>query len=386
MPSDSVITANGAAPDWRRELSSAFGDMGTLVPYLVAYLIVVGMDGAIVFLSFGAALLVTGLFYRLPIPVQPMKAIGAAAAAHATQQLVVTPAAIALSALITGLFWLLAAYSGFAQRAGNAVPKDVTKGVVLGVGVSLVLEALRLMQDDWLAGVPMLIALLVLNARSRISPFLVILAAGILLGAWRQPDVVASLGATPVGFTLPAWSPPVLAQPDVWLVALLLAVPQIPLTFGNALIGVVEETRRVFPQATIAESQVARSTGWMNLWAGVIGAPPMCHGAGGLAGYLASGARTGVPVAFIGVLFLLLACFFPGWIVGLLRLVPDAAMGAMLFVVGLYMVIGTAGSNRDKSSRAVLLATAAVTIWNIGAGLVAGLVLHQALKRRWIVL
>src|SRR5690606_3612739 len=102
-----------------------------------------------------------------------------------------------------------AAYSGFAQRAGNAVPKDVTKGVVLGVGVSLVLESLRLMQDDWLAGVPMLIALLVLNARSRISPFLVILAAGILLGAWRQPDVVASLGATPVGFTLPAWSPPV---------------------------------------------------------------------------------------------------------------------------------------------------------------------------------
>src|SRR5690606_30065556 len=99
-----------------------------------------------------------------------------------------------------------------------------------------------------------------------------------------------------------------------------------------------------------------------------------------------SGARTGVPVAFLGALFLLLACFFPGWIVGLLQLVPDAAMGAMLFVVGLYMVIGTAGSNRDKSARAVLLATAAVTIWNIGAGLVAGLLLHQALKRRWIVL
>ncbi len=386
MSSDSAITATTAAPDWRRELSSAFGDMGTLVPYLVAYLIVVGMDGAIVFLSFGAALLVTGLVYRLPIPVQPMKAIGAAAAAHATQQLVVTPAAVALSALITGLFWLLAAYSGLAQRAGNAVPKDVTKGIVLGVGVSLVLEALRLLQGDWLAGVPMLIALLALNARSRVSPFLLILAAGILLGAWRNPALVASLGATPIGFALPAWSPPVLVQPDVWLVALLIAVPQIPLTFGNAMVGLVEETRRVFPRAAVAETRVARSTGWMNLWAGVVGAPPMCHGAGGLAGYLASGARTGVPVAFLGVLFLLLACFFPGWIVGLLQLVPDAAMGAMLFVVGLYMVIGTAGSNRDKSARAVLLATAAVTIWNIGAGLVAGILLHQALKRRWIVL
>src|SRR5690606_10383940 len=158
----------------------------------------------------------------------------------------------------------------------------------------------------------------------------------------------------PVGFALPAWSLPAL-EPNVWLVAVLLAVPQIPLTFGNALIGLVDETRRVFPGTTIAESRVARSTGWMNLWAGLLGAPPMCHGAGGLAGYLASGARTGLPVAFLGVLFLLLACFFPGWIVGLLQLLPGSAMGAMLFVVGLYMVIGTAGSNRDKSARAVLL-------------------------------
>ena len=64
------------ARDWRRELSAAFGDLGTLVPYIVAYLLVVGMEAGVVFLSFGAALLVTGLYYRLPIPVQPMKAIG----------------------------------------------------------------------------------------------------------------------------------------------------------------------------------------------------------------------------------------------------------------------------------------------------------------------
>ena len=58
----------------------------------------------------------------------------------------------------------------------------------------------------------------------------------------------------------------------------------------------------------------------------------------------------------------------------------------MLFVVGLYMVIGTAGSNRNKLERAVLLGTAAVTIWNVGAGLIAGLVLHHGLKRRWFLL
>jgi hypothetical protein len=82
----------------------------------------------------------------------------------------------------------------------------------------------------------------------------------------------------------------------------------------------------------------------------------------------------------------LAALFFESGVTALLTLVPPGAIGAMLFVVGLYMVIGTAGSNRDKLERAVLLGTAAVTIWNVGAGLVAGMVLHHGLKRRWFLL
>lgn len=386
MPLDPATAAQAPAADWRREVSGAFGDLGTLVPYIVAYLVVVGMDAGIVFLSFGVALLVTGLHYRLPIPVQPMKAIGAAAAAHATQQLVVTPSALALSALLTGAFWLLASHTGLAQWAGNAVPKNVTKGIILGVGISLVIEALRQLQADWMAGVPMVIALLALNARSRISPFLLIVLAGLALGAFRHPGLIGEVLAAPVGFSLPQWSAPDWTSPQLWLVAVLLALPQIPLTFGNAVIGLVEETRRVFPRHDIDEGRVAKSTGWMNLWAGLIGGPPMCHGSGGLAGYLASGARTGWAVAVLGLLFIVAALFFQGSIIAALTLIPACAVGAMLFVVGLYMVIGTAGSNRDKAERAVLLGTAAVTIWNVGAGLLAGMVLHHGLKRRWFVL
>ena len=374
------------ARDWRRELSAAFGDLGTLVPYIVAYLLVVGMEAGVVFLSFGAALLVTGLYYRLPIPVQPMKAIGAAAAAHASQQVIVTPASVALSALITGAFWLLACHSGLARRAGEAVPRDVTKGIVLGVGVSLVLEALRQMQTDWIVGLSMVAALLALNARSRISPFLLIVLAGIAVGVWRRPDLVAGLAAAPVAFEWPRWSQPDLMSPQLWMAAILLALPQIPLTFGNAIAGTAEEARREFPGSRVDASRLASSTGWLNLWAGIIGGPPMCHGSGGLAGYLAAGARTGWPVALLGMLFVLAALFFESGIGALLTLVPPGAVGAMLFVVGLYMVIGTAGSNRDKLERAVLLGTAAVTIWNVGAGLIAGLLLHHGLKRRWFLL
>jgi MFS superfamily sulfate permease-like transporter len=381
-PTAAVVPAR----DWRRELSGAFGDLGTLVPYIVAYLVVVGMDAGIVFLSFGAALVASGLYYRLPIPVQPMKAIGAAAAAHASQQVVVTPGSVALSALITGAFWLLASHSGLARRAAEAVPRDVTKGIVMGVGVALVLEALRQLQGDWLVGLAMVAVLLALNARSRVSPFLLIVVAGIAIGAWRRPDLVERLAAMPIAMQWPRWSQPDWSSPQVWMVAVLLALPQIPLTFGNAVAGTAEETRREFPGSGVDEGRLARSTGWMNLWAGVIGGPPMCHGSGGFAGYLAAGARTGWPVAFLGLLFVLAAVFFPSGIVAALTLVPGGAIGAMLFVVGLYMVIGTAGSNRNKLERAVLLGTAAVTIWNVGAGLIAGLVLHHGLKRRWFLL
>jgi len=334
MPSDPATAVVTPAPDWRREVSGAFGDLGTLVPYIVAYLVVVGMDAGIVFLSFGGALLATGLYYRLPIPVQPMKAIGAAAAAHASQQIVVTPSALALSALITAVFWLLASYSGLAQWAANAVPKNVTKGVILGVGVALVLEALRQLQTDWLIGAVMAVALLALNSRTRVSPFLLVVAAGIAVGAWRHPDLASRVITAPVEFSLPPWSAPDWASPQLWLVALLLALPQIPLTFGNAVVGIVEETRRVFPRSSVDEGRIAKSTGWMNLWAGLLGGPPMCHGSGGLAGYLASGARTGWAVATLGLLFIAAAVFFRSSIVAALSLIPAAAIGAMLFVVG----------------------------------------------------
>ncbi len=298
MANDPTTAAVAPARDWRRELSGAFGDLGTLVPYIVAYLVVVGMDAGIVFLSFGAALIASGLYYRLPIPVQPMKAIGAAAAAHASQQVVVTPGSVALSALITGAFWLLASHSGLARRAAEAVPRDVTKGIVMGVGVALVLEALRQLQGDWLVGLAMVAVLLALNARSRISPFLLIVVAGIAIGAWRRPDLVERLATMPFAMQWPRWSQPDWSSPQLWMVALLLALPQIPLTFGNAVAGTAEETRREFPGSSVDEGRLARSTGWMNLWAGVIGGPPMCHGSGGFAGYLAAGARTGWPVGF----------------------------------------------------------------------------------------
>ena len=67
----------------RLEWAGAFGDLGTLIPFAVAYIALGDIDPVGIFLSFGLALCITGAYYRTPFPVQPMKAIGAAATTQA---------------------------------------------------------------------------------------------------------------------------------------------------------------------------------------------------------------------------------------------------------------------------------------------------------------
>lgn len=151
---------------------------------------------------------------------------------------------------------------------------------------------------------------------------------------------------TPWALTVPApqWSS--FNQPAVWLAAIGLAAAQIPLIFGNAILGIVAETRRLFPAVAVDENRMARSTGFMNLPAGSLGAPPMCFGAGGRAAQVACGARTGRAPIFLGTVLLLSGLFASGQVAVLLGMLPAGTIGAMLFVAGFSLTIGTAGSSR----------------------------------------
>ena len=83
----------------RSELAGAFGDLGTLVPFVVGYITINRLDPQGVLLGFGLLAVVTGLYFRTPMPVQPMKAIATMAIAHPET---ITPAAIFVSAIVTG--------------------------------------------------------------------------------------------------------------------------------------------------------------------------------------------------------------------------------------------------------------------------------------------
>lgn len=379
---DAAIDPDGASFTWRGEIGGALGDLGTLLPYIVGFISIAGVNATSVLLAFGLSSFIVGWRFGLPFPVQPMKAIGAASLAQAAAGSASMPEVLAVAAFLTGLFWLLAGWTGLAAWLARHVSKDIVHGIVLGLGIALILEGLRRIEGDLLVGVGSVLAALVLLKRSGWVLMPLLLGAGLAVGWVRHPEAAsmfAALSLEPAA-PVPLWGE--VWRLELWLAALALAAAQVPLTFGNAVLGVVAETRRYFPAAKVAEARVARSTGLMNLMAAGLGAPPMCHGAGGLAAHLAFGARTGRAPMLLGAAFILVALFASSHVKLLLDVLPSGSLGAMLFVTGLSLALGTAGSSRGKDERAVLLGTAAVSIWSAGAGLVFGLLFEFGLRRR----
>ena len=365
----------------RMEWAGAFGDLGTLIPFIAAYIGVLKMHPFGVLFAFGVCMLVCGLYYKTPFPVQPMKAIGAVAALQAVQTAVVTPAAVYSAALVTGLVWLLLGLTGLVSRVARLVPPPVVIGIVFGLGFGFMLQGVTMMQTDWLIAVIGGSATLLLMGNKKIPAMFVLLVFGAGVGAVQNPQLLAALAQSNVGFQLPTFALVDLSWNQFFVGAVLLALPQIPLTLGNAVIAIKEENNRLFPHRQVTERSVSMSTGFMNLFSASVGGVPMCHGAGGMAGHIAFGARTGGAVVILGVVLLVLAFFFSDSVEVLFKLFPTAVLGVVLFLTGAQLALGSSIFPADRGARVVVLLTAALCMWNVGAGFVAGVVLHHLQQR-----
>ena len=122
----------------RSEVAGAFGDLGTLVPFVVGYVTINRLDPQGVLLGFGLTAVASGLYFRTPMPVQPMKAIATVAV---TQAGIVTPAMIWAAGLVTGAFWLAMGITGAVSWVAALTSRPVVRGLVLGLGLSFILRA-----------------------------------------------------------------------------------------------------------------------------------------------------------------------------------------------------------------------------------------------------
>jgi MFS superfamily sulfate permease-like transporter len=368
----------------RREWSGAFGDLGTLVPFLFAYVTIVGVEPTGMLLAFGLSLVVVGAWFRTPFPVQPMKAIGAVAVTGAAQTAVVTPQAVAVAALVTGLIWLALGATGTTERIVRLVGRPAIIGITLGLGFAFMLDGTRMMAaGPWLA-VPLLIVTMLLLAHRAWLAMCLILAGGAAWAVITEPAVAGALASVEPGLGMPDWPFQNLTWEAVFVGVVLLALPQVPLTLGNAVIAPVEYNNRQFPDRPVTERQAAVSTGIMNALGSLIGAVPMCHGAGGMAAQVSFGARTGGAPVILGTLLIVLALLFSESNATLLRLFPHPALGVMLFLAGLQLALGSCDFSKDKGERFVTLGTAALSVWNVGIAFVFGIGALWLVKRGWL--
>ena len=385
MARQGLVTQTTPEPQGNRydlaEWAGAFGDLGTLLPFVLAYLSILKLDPVGVLFGFGVSMIACGWYYKTPFPVQPMKAAGAVATAQSAQ-MAIAPGAVYGAGLVTGLIWLLLGATGMAHRLGQWVSRAVAQGVMLGLGAALMLQGARLMQQQWLLAAAGL-AMVAVLARVRRFPSLFAL---LLLGlgwTWHQrPEALAGLAT--IGFELrwPAFAWPAISAHDLLVGTVLLALPQTPLTLGNAIIGIRAENNRLFPQRSVADRTVALSTGCMNLFGSAVGGVPMCHGAGGMAGHVAFGARTGGAVVILGTLLLVLALAFSGSVTTLFGLVPLALLGTILFITGWQLGTAQIRHGRAAGEWTLLLATAVLSVWNVAVGLGVGVLLQHLLTRR----
>jgi hypothetical protein len=368
----------------RAEWAGAFGDLGTLLPFVLAYIAVLGMDPLGILLGFGVAMIAVGLYYKTPVPVQPMKAIGAVAATQAAQMATITPQAVMAGGVFTGLVWLVLGATGLAERVSRLVPRPIALGIILGLGFAFMLEGVKMMSGGWvIAGLGLALTLLLLTNRT-VPAMLVLLAFGAAAALLTDGTLAGQLATVRPEFRLPSFALGGISWADVLAGVAFLAIPQLPLTFGNAILALKEENNRLFPHRQVSEKTVSVSTGLMNLAGSAIGGVPMCHGAGGMAGHVRFGARTGGAVVILGVLLCGLGLFFADSVTTLLKVFPTPVLGVVLFLTGGQLALGSCDFSKHKNERFATLVTAGCSVWNVGLGFVVGWVVLVALRRGWV--
>ena len=363
----------------KMEWAGAFGDVGTLIPFVVAYITIVKVEPLGLLLMFGVALMASGLYYRTPLPIQPMKAIGAAAVAGG-----ISPAALFGAGLTTGLFWLLAGLTGAIRPISRLATKPVVRGIMLGLGLSFMVDGVNRMRTaPLLAGIA-LVATYLLLTNPRIPAMFILLVIGVVSAVIMDPQLVSELARVHVGFKLPVFSLSAMTWNDLVVGTLLFTLPQIPLTLGNAVIAIVAENNELFPDRKVTEKKIAISQGIMNLVAPIFGGVPMCHGAGGMAGHVRFGAKTGGALVILGSLLIVIALFFSDSVAIFFKIFPNAILGVILFFAGAELAIVVRDIGDEKSGFYVMLIVAAFAMWNMGAAFLAGIILDTSLRKGWL--
>ena len=351
-----------------RELAGSMGDFGTLFPLAVGYIAVNGLNPAGFLVMMGLANIVTGLVYRIPMPIEPMKVLAIMAIAQKW-----SPSMIYAAGFSMGVIWLVFGLTNLIGRIAKITPQPVVWGIQSTLGILLAVEALKLLSSGCLVGIISVVVILKLRQNRHAPAAVVLMVLGVIIvimnGSFQQ--------IAPPAFSLP---PLTCFKPEqVWQTFMLAGLAQIPLTVTNATIATAALIKTYWPDNAVSEKKLSLNQGVMNLAAPFFGGMPMCHGAGGLAGQYYFGARTGGTNIIEGTLEILAGLFFAASVAGLFTVFPTAIIGAMMLLVGVEMFKFSGAIRLDKNMIPMGLTVVVSLLSNMALGFIVGLAGHHVI-------
>ncbi|KAK4190629.1 sulfate transporter [Podospora australis] len=374
------------------EISGALGDLGTLLPLMIALSLAHCIDLPSTLVFTGLFNVVTGMVFGIPLPVQPMKAIAAAVLSYSAQRTLPTTTTAGFFVSLTLLFLsttnLLSLFTRY-------IPLQVIKGIQLGAGVRLAvtgtasLGPLRNADSLIVVGIPSFLFLLFTSRSPRFPTALYLFLAGVVLALlstdmWEWPAIEI-------------WKPKIRVDPtglfdyftfqESWGDAAAMAVAQLPLTVLNSVVAVSALAGGLYPdnqEKVPTVKSLGLSVGVMNVIGAWFGVMPVCHGSGGLAGQWRFGARSGASVMILGLMKMVLGVFFGNSLLGILEKFPRGVLGVMVLAAGLELakaglmgVTLTAETGRKEKEEWVVVMMTVLGLMgfrNDAAGFVMGMV------------
>lgn len=351
-----------------RELAGSMGDFGTLFPLAIGYIISCGLNPAGFLVMMGLCNIVTGLIYRLPMPIEPMKIIAIVAIAQHW-----TPSMVYASGFGMGIIWIILAITGIIDWITKVTPHSVIRGIQVTLGILLAIEAYKMISTWWLIGI-ISISIVILFQQNRYAPAAIILMViGLLIMLWKgQLNQISSPMLSFPTFTN-------FSLKEVGQTMLLAGFAQVPLTVTNATIATSSLIKTYWPERTVSVKRLAWNQGIINLILPFFGGMPTCHGAGGLAGQYYFGARTGGTNIIEGLIEIAMGLFLSASIASLFALFPRAIIGAMMFMVGIELAKFVKNVRPGKDMIPMIITIMIALVTNMFFGFLSGLIVHYLL-------
>lgn len=385
----------------RMELAGSLGDLGTVLPIAIAMILVNGLNPVGLFFSIAVFYILSGIYFGITVPVQPMKVIGAYAIATS-----MSASQIMASSILMGVLLLIFGLTGAIELIARHTPKPVIRGVQLSTGALLIaggvkfivgsskFQVLQNAAEPYLSvqflgpvqiglvigAIGGVATLLLLDSRKFPAGLIIVLGgliAGLVLGA-RVP-----MGEGVIGFHIPDFLPfPIPEGMDFNFALFVLVLPQIPMTLGNAVFAYTDLSKEYFgdKSSRVTNRAVCVSMALANFMSFGFGGMPLCHGAGGLAAHYRFGARTAGSNLMIGVILLVLAVFLGNDIVGVFNLLPLSILGILLVFAGAQLALTIMDLQNRKDFFVATLILGITLASNLAAGFIIGMIVAQILR------